>query len=91
MNPNCIVSDQSKGGIFFSLKWRENVIVHVSFSTKVLICLLNPGFHRRIRIREYTHTQKGIFDSILDTSSPQPDDKQDGGQSVRNIAFDEFA
>ena len=35
--------------------------------------------------------QNGIFDSILDTSSPQPDDKQDGGQRVRNFVFDEFA
>jgi len=38
----------------------------------------------------HTHAQNGIFDSILDTSSPQPDDKQDGG-SVRHIAFDVFA
>ena len=38
-----------------------------------------------------THVQNGIFDSILDTSSPQPDDKQDGGRSVRHIAFDMFA
>ena len=28
-----------------------------------------------------------VFDSILDASSPQPDDKQDGGRSVRHIAF----
>ena len=35
--------------------------------------------------------QNGIFDSILHTSSPQPNDKQDGGQSVRHIAFDMFA
>ena len=34
--------------------------------------------------------QNGIFDSILDTSSPQPDDKQDGGRVVRHIAFDAF-
>ena len=27
---------------------------------------------------------------ILDTSSPQPDDKQDGGRSVRHIASDLF-
>ena len=33
------------------------------------------------------HAQNGIFDSILDTSSPQPDDKQDG---MRHIAFDMF-
>ena len=33
----------------------------------------------------------GIFDSILDTSSPQANDKQDGGRSVRHIAFDMFA
>ena len=33
------------------------------------------------------HSQNGIFDSILDTSSPQPDDKQDG---MRHIAFDMF-
>ena len=37
------------------------------------------------------HAQNGIVDSILDTSSPQPDDKQDGGRSVRYIAFDMFA
>ena len=36
------------------------------------------------------HAQNGIFDSILDTSSPQPDDKQDGGRSVRHIALDMF-
>ena len=35
--------------------------------------------------------QNGTFDSILDTSSPQPDDKQDGGLLVRHIAFDMFA
>ena len=35
--------------------------------------------------------QNGIFDSILHTSSPRPNDKQDGGQSVRHIAFDMFA
>ena len=33
----------------------------------------------------------GIFDSILDTSSPQPNGKQDGGRTVRHIAFDMFA
>ena len=38
-----------------------------------------------------THAQSGKFDSILDTSSPQPNDKQDGGRSVRHIAFDMFA
>ena len=37
-----------------------------------------------------THAQSGKFDSILDTSSPQPNDKQDGGRSVRHIAFDMF-
>ena len=29
----------------------------------------------------------GIFNSILDTSSPQPDNKQDGGRSVRHCCF----
>ena len=33
----------------------------------------------------------GIFDSILDTSSPQPNGKQDGGRFIRHIAFDMFA
>ena len=33
------------------------------------------------------HAQNGIFDSILDTSSPQPDDKQDG---LHHTAFDMF-
>ena len=33
------------------------------------------------------HAQNGIFDSILDTSSPQPDVKQDG---MCHIAFDMF-
>ena len=33
------------------------------------------------------HAQNGIFDSILDTISPQPNDKQDG---MRHIAFDMF-
>ena len=37
------------------------------------------------------HEQNGILDSILDTRSPQPDDKQDGRRSVRHIAFDMFA
>ena len=37
------------------------------------------------------HAQNGIFDSILDTSYPQPDGKQDGGRFVRHIAFDMFA
>ena len=37
------------------------------------------------------HAQNGIFDSILDTSSPQSDDKQDGGRFVRHIAFDMLA
>ena len=32
-----------------------------------------------------------IFHSILDTSSPQPDDKQDGTQSIHHIAFYMFA
>ena len=45
-----------------------------------------------ISIRTYaTHAQNGIFDSILDTSSPLPDDKQDGGLFVPVIAFDIFA
>ena len=35
--------------------------------------------------------QNDLFDSILDTSSPQPDDKQDGARRVRYIAFDMFA
>ena len=30
----------------------------------------------------------GIVDSILDTSSPQPNGKQDGGCFIRPIAFD---
>ena len=34
---------------------------------------------------------KYIYYSILDTSSPKADDKQDGGQSVHHIAFDMFA
>ena len=39
-----------------------------------------PGFHQRITISQgHTHAQNGIFDSILDTGSPQPNDKQDGG------------
>ena len=38
-----------------------------------------------------THAQSGKFDSILDTSSPQPNDKQDGGRSVRHTAFHMFA
>ena len=33
----------------------------------------------------------GIFDSILDTSSPQRNGKQDGGRFIRHIAFDMFA
>ena len=37
MNPVCIVSNQSKVGAFLLLKWRANVNVHASFSTKVLI------------------------------------------------------
>ena len=37
------------------------------------------------------HMQNGIFDWILNTSYPQPNDKQDGRQSVRRIAFDMFA
>ena len=37
------------------------------------------------------HAQNGILDSILDTRSPQPDDKQGGGRSVRHIAFDILA
>ena len=32
--------------------------------------------------------QNGIFDSILNTSSPQPDGKQDGRCFVRHVAFD---
>ena len=39
----------------------------------------------------HTHAQNIIFDSILGTSSPQPNDKQDGARSVRHIAFDMFA
>ena len=37
------------------------------------------------------HMHNGIFHSILDTSSPQPDDKQDGAQSIHHIAFYMFA
>ena len=37
------------------------------------------------------HAQNGIFDSILDTSSPKPDDKQDDGRFVRHITYDMFA
>ena len=37
------------------------------------------------------HSLSLVFDSILDTSSPQPYDKQDGGRSVRHIAYDTFA
>ena len=33
------------------------------------------------------HTYNSIFHSILNTSSPQPDDKQDGAQSIHHIAF----
>ena len=35
--------------------------------------------------------QNGILDSILKTSSPQPDDKQEGAQSICPVAFDMFA
>ena len=37
------------------------------------------------------HAQNSIVDSILNTCSPQPDDREDGGQSVHHIAFDLFA
>ena len=44
---------------------------------------------------KHSHAQNGIFDSILDTNSPQPNDKQvlqqDSGQSVCHIAFHMFA
>ena len=54
---------------------------------------VKPGFHWciRISIRTYTHAQNSIFDLILDTSSSQPNDKQDGRRSVLHIAFDMFA
>ena len=32
--------------------------------------------------------QNGIFDSIFDTSSPQPDGKQDGRCFIHHVAFD---
>ena len=35
---------------------------------------------RNYKHKDNTHVQNGIFDSILDTSSPQPNDKQDGGR-----------
>ena len=58
-----------------------------------VIC--SNGFHWGISISirtyaRYTHAHNGIFHTILDTSSPQPDDKQDGGRSVRHMAFDMF-
>ena len=37
-----------------------------------------------------THAQNGMFDTILDTSSLQPIDKQDGGWSICHIAFYTF-
>ena len=37
-----------------------------------------------------THAQNGIFDSIFDTSSPQPNGKHDGGRSVRYTSFHMF-
>ena len=43
---------------------------------------LKPGFHYMLN---------GIVDSILDTSFPQPNGKQDGGRFIRHIAFDMFA
>ena len=42
--------------------------------------------HKDIRTRRMAYLSQ-----ILDTSSPQPNDKQDGGRSVRHIAFDMFA
>ena len=36
------------------------------------------------------HAQNVIFDSILDTTSPQPNDKQDGEWFACHIAFDMF-
>ena len=47
------------------------------------------GFHLRISITTYARAEWPIY-SILDTSSPQPDDKQDGARRVRYIAFDMF-
>ena len=43
-----------------------------------------------ITITRYARAEWHIW-LILDTSSPQPDDKQDSGWSVRHIAFDMFA
>ena len=50
---------------------------------------LQPGFHQHISLSLKTHTraQNGVFDLILDTSSPQSDDKQDWRRNVRHIAL----
>ena len=38
-----------------------------------------------MRNHKHKHAQNGIFDSVLDTSSPQPNDKQDGGRSFSYV------
>ena len=56
-------------------------------------CQRRPRILRSLKqgVQGRMHAQNGIFDSILDTSSPKPDDKQDDGRFVRHITYDMFA
>ena len=79
--------------------WNMNILYvpgiwnHYALKVKIIKPIQDQNVTKAWFSLTHEHKCRDIptFDSILDTSSPQPNGKQDGGRFIRHIAFDMFA